>query len=130
MNIEIIGPMAYDLRKGYPNPLTDSQADFFIAEYAKIGLLFMKGKWNEEICIYARARARDYISFNTQFWKCQQDIRERAGNGISILCNSYQPGKTYFSPPNDWNQIVNYIDKNFIEKEYKEYKSKSWWKIF
>jgi hypothetical protein len=120
MAIEIDGKIAYDIRKGYPKPLTDSQADILIAEYAKIGLRFKKGNRKGEICIYARARIDDYKYFCAQHAIHHEEIYNRAGGIVRSLNNSYEWGKTHFSPPDDWNQIVKYIEKNV----------KPWWKFW
>ena len=119
--IEIDGNVAYDLRRGCSKPLTDSQADILIAEYAKIGLRFKKGIWKGNICIYARASVNDYKYFCAQHAIHWEEIYNRArdiNNSASdiivrSLNNSYELGKTYFSPPDEWEQVVEYIEKNY-----------------
>jgi len=120
--IEVVGPIAYELTLGYSKPLTDEQANLLIYEYKKLGLLFKKGLWEKDnecilrkgICIFVRASADAYKTFSAERTLHWQDINNRVG--IDILQNEsniYEHRKTVFSPGSDWSEIVDFIEKNY-----------------
>lgn len=117
MAIEIQGTIAYEIKTGASKPLTDSQADILIDEYAKIGIRYKKGKWNEETCVYVRAQADDYKTFRVQHAIHWKEIHNRAGiDYLKSTGNSYEPERTSFIPDKDWMRIVEYIEKNYEEQ--------------
>ena len=112
--VEVNGPIAYELIIGHSKPLTGNQANLLIDEYKKLGLLFKKGLWGKDICVFVRASADAYKAYRTMKALYREEINNRVGIDIEeSKSNTYVPGKTVFSPGSGWWEIVDFIEENY-----------------
>jgi len=112
MSVQVAGDTAYDFTYKDDPPFTDAQIDAMIAEYANLGLRWVRCTWNGVDGLAVKAPAAEYIQFTGLRLDCWADIRERVGySGLfSSYNNSYRPGQTSFAPRPDWSEVVALID--------------------
>jgi len=131
MSTKVVGDTAYELIYKDDLPLTDTQAEALVAEYAKLGLRYKKCTRNGHNCVIAKAPAAEYEAFCEKKAKHWESIQERVGYS-GCLCaknNTYQPGTTSFSPGPDWNDVVAFIEANFSSSKVKSGERK-WWEFW
>lgn len=139
MSKQVVGNTAYALLYKNDPPLTDAQTDDLIAEYARLGLRWVKCTWNGVNALVVKAPAAAYVLFDDRYAGSWQSIRERVGysGGFISHNNCYMPGSTAFVGGKDWNDVVAFIDKVYDlasaarrETEDQAMPKKRWWQFW
>ena len=113
MRVKVEGGVAYQLTTAHP-PLTNEVADALIAEWSRFGVQFRKGQRAGAICVYVRSTASAFEEWHRRLAESRLDVGEKLGVSLYTHSNTYLPNQTYFSPGENWHEIVAFIDSNYL----------------